>query len=163
MQFLEIVPQGFTQAVESMNKISKTDLLKDMAIKVVSLLKGNGLGVSTEEYQQIFQNYEIELKQNEIENVKTCLLFIFQSAEQKEVPASNFPKYLRKFTQITPTNIKCLYEVYEQFSQNTNSKLLSLAKLKNIEWKLSVGIASDSCSDLSSGQMIKHLKTILLI
>ena len=30
MQFLEIVPQGFTQAVESMNKISKTELIKDM-------------------------------------------------------------------------------------------------------------------------------------
>ena len=70
------------------------------------------------EHKKIFKNYEIELKLHEIENVKNCLLFIFQSAEQKEVPVSNFPKFLRKFTQITPTNIKCLYEVYEQFSQD---------------------------------------------
>jgi hypothetical protein len=33
MDYLEIVPQGFTVAVESMNKITKTELLKDMVKK----------------------------------------------------------------------------------------------------------------------------------
>jgi hypothetical protein len=48
---------------------------------------------------------------------------------------------------------------FSQESTTTKQKLLSLSKLKNVEWKLSVGIASDSCTDLSSAQVTVQFTT----
>lgn len=138
MQFLETVPKGFHSSVEKLNEI-KIDIIKDMSTKIVKNIHCQGLSCQYEDYFNL-------LKQEEFDTLQKVLYYIFKNAYLLNVQSTDFPKFIRKYSQMSVPHIKILTEVYEKNPSVNN--LFDIGRLKNLEWKFGVGISSSLCSNL---------------
>lgn len=139
MQFLETVPKGFHSSVEVLNE-NKIDLIKDIGNKTIKNIQCQGIGCQFEDYFNL-------LKKEDYDILTKLIYYIFKNAFLLNVSSSDFPKLLRKYSQMSSTHIKVLSEIYDK-NPNLNN-LFEIGKLKNLEWKFGVGISSSLCSNLS--------------
>ena len=122
MQFLQTVPEGFHKSIELLNKV-KVDVLIDMSTKTCDFIHLKGVGCHVEDYVEVFLNFDVkvfqsmdmEMKETHIEMVINILNYIFKLAIKQKVSPQDFAKLMRKNSQLTPTNIKSLFEVYEKY------------------------------------------------
>ncbi|KAL9648257.1 hypothetical protein ABK040_009261 [Willaertia magna] len=170
MSCFQSVPEGFHSAVDDLNQVHP-DILSEMCNKTVLFILGKGLGCYVEDYMEVISkvNQQI-LSEKQVTNVIHILLYIFRNSRLTNVSLNDFPKYLRQLTQIHPQKIKILCSEYEKLLVNTklrkesnqdqeneeNVKFLDdfeLLRLKSLDWKLSIGTASNECDNLSSARV----------
>jgi hypothetical protein len=91
----------------------------------------------------------------EIQNVLNVIAYLYKSAIRNQVNSSMFFKCIRKQTQMEPGFIKILQQHYhDQQSQNTKvAETFKLQRLKGMDWKLSVSMASFSCEQLNDAKV----------
>jgi len=160
--FLENTVSGFHNGINTLNKITKLDILKDMCLKTVEYLL-NERGIPTEdEYMSVLSSLETEghnglkLLDGELQNGLYALLYLFRQGFRYGVKGSDFQLGIRKHCQLGGAQVKCLSTVYEsalqqQQQQQQGGMLFSLPfRLKRVDWKLSVRLGSSECKDLGS-------------
>ncbi len=189
VEFLLTLPNGFQSAVELMNKLpieiiqdmcertlqflQGTGLgayAEDYRVQCesIGIVLGDVFGLTSSGNQQ-------EFHEQKLQNVINLILFIYKfcifvsflpfllilqrNAIQSKTQVAEFPKAIRRNTQIDVEFIKTLTLCYDKAFENlqhlfmdTNNQSPSdkstpsipfeISKLKNLDWKLSIGLAS---------------------
>ncbi|XP_057708076.1 COMM domain-containing protein 6 [Corythoichthys intestinalis] len=132
------------------------DLLVEPCQHILSYLRGHSKGVDSGEIYDMFQRAGVTLDHESLENVVRFLLLTFRSAGKSKVSADELVSRLEKGSnKWSKESLQVLHSLWNENGESVQvhqatRDLLSVGRIVDMQWKLSMAVSSDTCRSLNS-------------
>ncbi|XP_077584305.1 COMM domain-containing protein 6 [Stigmatopora nigra] len=132
------------------------DLLIQPCQHILSYLRGQSKGVDSSEIYNIFQRAGITLDHKSLDGIVRFLLLTFRSAGKNKVSADDLVSRLQKGSnKWSKESLQVLHSLWRENGESVQvhqaaQDLLSIGRIVDMQWKLSMAVSSDTCRSLNS-------------
>ncbi|XP_061698021.1 COMM domain-containing protein 6 [Syngnathoides biaculeatus] len=132
------------------------DLLAEPCQHVLRYLLGQTKGVDSSEVCDIFQRGRVTLDHESLQSVVTFLLSTFRTAAKSKLSADDLVSRLEeRSSRWTKESLQVFHSLWSEHGDSVQvppvpQDLLSVGRLVDMQWKLSMAVSSDTCRSLNS-------------
>ena len=159
MGVLSDSPQGLSNAVTVLNRLTKGDVL-EMCQDVIAFLLSDAPFINTENYELVMAAQSLDT----LASAQTCieaLIFIFRNAATQKLSPDALVGELKSSMEWSDGVLAIVQHVWKEEGQALCDKpkdVLTVGQLVSMDWKLGVSISSSACRSLNSPHVSLLLK-----
>eukprot|EP00800_Vazella_pourtalesii_P017014 TRINITY_DN5056_c2_g1_i1.p1 TRINITY_DN5056_c2_g1~~TRINITY_DN5056_c2_g1_i1.p1 ORF type:complete len:218 (+),score=45.41 TRINITY_DN5056_c2_g1_i1:52-654(+) len=161
LKVLKDIPRGLVETGEAMNAIP-SGLLLEMCQDIIAWLIHSAPFLNTEYYEEVCYYY-VEPVGQTVTAVMESIQFIFECGAKLKATTAQLVGDVKQVLLLSQDKLQVFHDIWEsEGNRIIESSLaptdLSISKLVAFDWKLSVGMSSNSCKNLTSARVDIRLK-----
>lgn len=157
--------QGVNKVVDNICKLSP-DLLAEACQHILTYLQGQTRGVDSAEISDRFQRGGVRIDPDALQNIIRFLLLTFRSAGKSNLSGDDLVSRLEEGSNKWPkASLQVLHRLWSEHgalvqAQQEVQATLSIGRLVDMQWRLSMAVSSDTCRSLNSPYVSLLLKIV---
>ena len=161
LKVLKDIPRGLVETGEAINAIP-SGLLLEMCQDIIAWLIHSASFLNTEYYEDVCCYY-VEPVGQTVAAVMESIQFIFECGAKLKANTAQLVGDIKQVLLLSQEKLQVFHDIWESEGNILVESLLaptdlSIGKLVAFDWKLSVGMSSNSCKNLNSARVDIRLK-----